>query len=102
MKQDTDGHVKALEPLSLKQLGELLIKHYDLHEGLFDVSLEFGLGVGPVGPNQESLTPGVIVTIQKVGLLQVPKDTPQNNSILDASKVNAVKKRSSKTKKKEE
>ena len=44
------------KPLSLREVTELLIKHYDLHEGNYDLLMEFQLGVGLVAQNPVSYT----------------------------------------------
>ena len=76
------------EPLSLLKLGELLVRYYELHEGLYDVSIEFAMGFGAVGQTPETTVPGVMVGVNKIGLVKVEK---KGNSTLDASIVNPKK-----------
>jgi hypothetical protein len=80
----------AFEPLALRELAELLVKHYDVHEGLFDTLVEFQIGVGPVGPTPDSQCPGAMVGVSKVGLVRSTKAGP---ATVDASIVNPAKKK---------
>ena len=72
-------------PLSMRDLTILLIKHYGLHEGCYDVLVEFQIGVGAVGPDPASLTPGAMIGVSKVGLMLAKKNGP---SSVDAGLVN--------------
>lgn len=71
-------------PLSIKELTAVLVKHYGLTEGKYDLGIEFQIGTGGVGPNPEELLPGVILGIKSVGL--APAKGNAKNSI-DASEV---------------
>lgn len=64
---------------------EALIKRQDLHEGLWGLYIELGLGAGNFGPDDKSLTPGAIISISRIGLIKV--DQP-NNLTVDAAVVN--------------
>lgn len=75
--------------LSIRDITTVLIKHYDLHEGYFDLAIEFNIGVGAVGPDPESLTPGAMVGVSKIGLIQSQNAGPKS---IDASVVNPKKK----------
>lgn len=89
--QPTDGPTKphhAKAPLTIQEIGELLVKHYKLRQGLFDISVEFGVGFGAVGPNPNEVVPGVIVGIQKIGLIEVQA---KGVNTIDASAVNPKK-----------
>jgi len=55
-------------PLSMKELVEVLVKHYGLADGDYDLGIEFHIGTGPVGPNSEELVPGVVLGVKSVGL----------------------------------
>lgn len=72
-------------PLSLKELGAVLVKHYGLHDGLYEVMIEFQIGMGPVGPNPESFSPGAMIGVSRVGLMPAQVSGP---TTLDAAKVN--------------
>lgn len=73
------------EPLSLKELTTLLIKNYGLHEGHFDLLIEFQIGMGAFGPTPESMAPGAAVSISKIGLA---KSAQIGDRSVDASVVN--------------
>ncbi len=76
-------------PLSLSDLAVLLVKHYGLNEGTFDLMLQYQIGAGPVGPDKDHLVPGVMMGVSQIGL--VPS-TNLGPSTVDASLVNPVKK----------
>lgn len=82
------------EPLSLKELTEVLIKHYDIHEGLHDLVLEFQVGIGQIGADPESRLPGAMVTISKIGLI---KSESVGQATADASVVNPAKRKRKKS-----
>lgn len=69
----------------MKELASLLIKHYGIREGLFDLMIEYQLGTGAVGPDKEHLLPGLMIGIAKVGLVPSAKANPLT---VDASDVN--------------
>lgn len=82
--------------LSYKELVKALIKHQNLHEGIWQIYIEFGISGGnmPIASQQNPgdirLTPVAVIPITKIGLLQVDKENPL---ALDASKVNPAPKR---------
>lgn len=81
----------AGSPLSMRDLATILVKHYALHEGRYNLLLEFQIGAGDVGPDQASQTPGIMVGISKVGLVPAPPvDGP---TTVNAAIVNPLKKR---------
>ncbi|MBI3630895.1 MAG: hypothetical protein HY221_00980 [Candidatus Sungbacteria bacterium] len=67
------------------ELVEALIKRQNLHEGLWGLYVEFNLGAGNFGTDDNSLTPGAIISISKIGLIKA--DQP-NNLTVDAAAVN--------------
>lgn len=71
-------------PLEMRQLAELLVKHYGLHEGLFNLVIEFKIGVGPVGKEPNTI-PGATVGFAKVALARADSPGP---ATIDAAKVN--------------
>lgn len=77
-------------PLTMKDLAALLVKHYGLRQGAFELLVEYQLGAGPVGPDKEHLSPGLMIGISKVGLMSVAKSGP---TTVDASVVNPSKAR---------
>lgn len=80
-------------PLSLREITTLLIKHNKLTEGHYELTVEFTVGFGPIGPSVEDSVPGALVGIRKLGLIRIPAETPTS---VDASKVNRKKAEKSK------
>ncbi len=70
---------------ALKEMAELLIKHQELHEGFYELNIEFQMFVGSVGPNQEAALPGAMMGVSRIGLTKVPMKTPHS---VDAAEVN--------------
>jgi hypothetical protein len=70
-----------------KELAEILVKQLDVHEGLWGVYFELGLGGAnvPTSPDQKTLTPAAVALIQKVGIQRF--DT-ENSLTVDAAQVN--------------
>ena len=83
---------------SLIELTEILVKHQGLNEGLYNLSLEFQLAVGAVGPTPELICPGAMIGVSRVGLSETEKEKTNIHTV-DAAKVNpAPKKRAGKSK----
>ena len=75
--------------LSVRALTELLVKHFDKHDGLYDLSFEFSIGVGLMGPTPDSALPGAMIGFSKIGLAHAEAVGPHT---VDASLVNPSKK----------
>lgn len=75
-------------PLSLRELSAVLVKHYGLHEGQYDLLVEFKIGVGGVAMNAESASPGAMIGIGRVGLVHSLRPGP---ATVDAAEVNPRK-----------
>jgi len=73
------------EPLSIRQIAEVLVRHFNLHDGLYEASFEFGLAVGSFRSPENVAAPGVITTLNKIGLVIAQSEGPNT---VDASKVN--------------
>lgn len=87
---------KHLVPLDLPKLAEILIKHFDLHAGRFEVAIGFRVGVGPVpGPDGINPAPGAFMGVENVHLQVVPAEFNGPN-VVDAAQVNPLKKRAAK------
>ena len=71
-----------------KEVVEALIRYNNIHEGLWDLYIEFGLAGANVGsgPGGE-LNPAAIVPILKVGIQRTEKTT---NLTVDAAVVNPL------------
>lgn len=76
-------------PLSLKEVAAVLVKHYGLNEGVFDLMVEFQIGVGAIGPDKDKAVPGAMIGVSKIGLL--PSKIPGPNTV-DAAVINPEKK----------
>ena len=87
MAQDTNTE-KPLTPLALKDVGVALIKHCGLHEGLYDVAIEFQFAIGRVGPSRESIYPGAMLGVSRIGLAKAEQKGPHT---VDAREVNPAK-----------
>lgn len=74
---------------SLLEVTELLVKHQGLHEGIYNLSFEFQLAFGAVGPTPEQACPGAMLGISRMGLSKVDK---KNIHSVDAAIVNPAKK----------
>ncbi len=61
-------------PLSIRELTEVLIKHYGLHEGRYELIVEFQLGKGAISPEPGTSLPGLIFGVSKVGLIPSAAD----------------------------
>lgn len=67
-----------------------LIRKKGIHEGLYDLSVEFNIAVGSFGtqPNHAVL-PGTLVTVSRVG---IQRTSQRNANTVDAAEVNPRKK----------
>lgn len=72
-------------PLSLPDLTALMIKHYGLHEGLYELMVEFQVGMGSVGPHPDAQLPGAMVGLSKLGLVKV---VAAGKTTVDAAAIN--------------
>lgn len=67
------------------QIAEALVRYKGIHEGLWGIRVEFGLGAGNLGPTPDNVTPTAIVPVVNVGLSKF--DKPSNLTV-DAAQVN--------------
>lgn len=58
-------------PLNNRELGELLVRQYGLHEGHYELWVEFMIGSGNMGPSPEAVASTAFVSFSKVGLTKV-------------------------------
>ncbi len=74
-----------------KELTEALIKKLDIHEGLWGVSVEFGLAATnlPTSNDGKTIMPAAITIVQKFG---IQKFAEANNLTVDAAEVNPAPK----------
>lgn len=86
----------AVEPvLSMRDLTEILLRHYGIHEGRYDLLVEFQIGTGPIGSDPANKIPGAVIGISKVGL-RVSSESNLNS--VDAAMVNPQSKPPKRTK----
>jgi hypothetical protein len=79
---------------SLRELAEILIQHHGIHSGNYDISINFEIAVGAIGPSPSNLLPGAMIGVSGFGL--VPAMVAGPNTV-DAAIVNPPpKKRTSK------
>lgn len=70
---------------SFKEIVTALVKAQDIHEGIWGLFVNFGLGANNVGPNENELKPTAMIPILAIGLQRFDKETSLS---VDASKVN--------------
>lgn len=102
MQPSSETPQQAVQPeligmISLKELAVLLVRHNGIHQGLYDVSVEFQIGVGSVGPSPSDVLPGAMIGVNRIGLAKAPQEGPNT---IDAAKENppATSKKPSKAK----
>ena len=74
--------------LPIKDVATLLVKHFDLHAGLFDLAFEVQVAIGQFGMESASMLPGAAMMIRGVGLQPAPART---QGTVDAAEVNPGK-----------
>lgn len=80
---------KVVAPvLSLRELTELLVKHYGIHEGKYDLLMEFQIGTGMFGPTPDATLPSVLMGVSKIGLMPTSVETA---TTVDAAIINPEK-----------
>lgn len=87
-----EDNLEQVTNYSLIEITEILIKHQNLHEGLYNLSVEFQLAVGAVGPTPETICPGAIVGVSRIGISKTEVNK-KNYLTVDAAKVNPKQKR---------
>ncbi len=68
-----------------KEIAEALIKYQGLHEGQWQISVEFGISAANIQTGENQYSPAAIVPIINIGIVKVPQEMPLS---VDASKVN--------------
>lgn len=69
----------------LKELTTLLLKNQGIHEGMWQILINFGLGAANVGANEADLAPAAIIPVLGIGIQRMPDKTPLT---VDAAEVN--------------
>lgn len=88
--QSTDLEQISIKTFTLKEITEMLIKQLDLHEGLYNLGIEFKIGFGSVGASAEDSLPGAMFGVSRLGLTKV--DTATDRTV-DAAEVNPAPKK---------
>ena len=70
---------------SHKGLVEVLLKHHDIHDGIWGLYVKFGRGASNVGENEQNFQPAAIIPVLEIGLQQYDKET---NLSVNAARVN--------------
>lgn len=66
----------------------MLVKKFDYHEGYYDLSVEFQMGIGGFGPSPTEAVPTVIAGVTRIGLVKTA--SPVGKAVVDASLVNPL------------
>jgi len=82
------------DTFSLIEMTEILIKHKKIHEGLYNISIEYKIAVGTVGPAEEKL-PGTMIGVSGVGITKTEEENTNTHTV-DAAKVNPVPRKKAK------
>lgn len=79
---ETTNHI-----FGYQELAEILVKKQDIHEGLWGIYIEFGLGAAnvPISPDGKTLAPAAINMVQKIGIQRFAETS---NLTVDAAEVN--------------
>ena len=70
-----------------KEVVGALLKQQGIHEGIWSLYVEFGLGAVNVGPSDGSLLPAAVIPVLKIGIQKADK---VNSLSVDAAQVNPV------------
>jgi hypothetical protein len=70
-----------------REVAEALIKKQGVHEGLWGIYIEFGMGAAniPADPSGQVLLPAAIIPVSKIGIQRFDKP---NSLTVDAAEVN--------------
>lgn len=93
MKQSTEHNPDQSVDFSLTELTELLIKQQNLHDGLYNLTVQFQIAVGAVGLEPATLYPGAMIGVTRIGLTKTEKPSAHT---VDAAKVNPAPKKKAK------
>jgi len=91
--QSIESDMNKIISFSLRELTEIIIKHKNIHEGKYNLSFEFQIAVGAIGPSPESIFPGAMFGVSGVG---IKKPEIENIHTVDAAEVNPLRKRRAK------
>lgn len=75
---------------TLRELAEIVIRHQGIHSGNYEISINFEIAVGAVGPSPSNMLPGAMIGVSGFGL--VPAIVAGPNTV-DAAVVNPLAKK---------
>lgn len=75
----------ALYIFSFKELAELMVKKQGLHEGLWAISVKFGINAANISFGGTDYSPTAMIPILEIGIQKQTEPTPLT---VDAAKVN--------------
>lgn len=70
------------------ELVALMLKDANIHEGLWSLTVNFKLGAGAFGPNEDEVAPSAFVSVDSLGIRRAPEPGPL---IFDAATINPKK-----------
>ncbi len=76
-------------PLTIRELTKVLVKHYGLKQGEYDLLVEYQIGTGAVGPDKDNMLPGAMIGVSRIGLTPATTVGP---TTVDAAVTNPSKK----------
>jgi len=68
-----------------QEIAEVLVRHANLHDGLWGIEIKFGIQGTNIGTSPGDLLPAAIVPVVTLGLQRFEKPS---NLTVDASKIN--------------
>jgi hypothetical protein len=71
------------------EIVQALVKHQGIHEGIWGLTIQFGLQVSNIKVGEKDAVPGLIIPLVKMGIQKLDKATPIS---VDAAKVNPLPK----------
>lgn len=90
--QPTEPNPDSIVSFSLVEMTKILIKHQDIHEGLYNLSLELKIAIGTIGPDIKSILPGAMIGVSRIGISKTAK-AKTNVHTVDAAEVNPLPKK---------
>ncbi|MDO9043418.1 MAG: hypothetical protein Q7U64_13930 [Desulfocapsaceae bacterium] len=90
--QSTENIQNQTADFSLIEITEILIKHQGLHEGLYNLSVQFQIAVGAIGPSPELICPGAMLGVSRIGISKTEEEKVNIHTV-NAEKVNPAPKK---------
>jgi hypothetical protein len=72
----------------LQEATVALIKHQDLHEGLWTIGFEISMGAGLFGPTPAEAKPGAFMQVSRVQLIRQTPGALETSKFIDAAEIN--------------